>query len=69
MGARADRRAYTGLRITPSTCASRILSDTTNLAGPVNWLPLATNTTPGSDWFILDLDSPFSSQRFYRLKP
>ncbi len=63
-----DLRLYVGLNIASQSGASYVLSYSTNLTAPVIWLPLATNTMPSAGWFYLDRDSPFSPQRFYRVK-
>lgn len=66
-----DLRMYAGLNIAGQPGASYVLSYTTNLSAPLNWLPLATNTMIPSGWFYVDTNSPFSTYRFYnvRLKP
>jgi hypothetical protein len=66
-----DLRMYAGLNITGQSGASYVLSYTTDLTTPVNWIPLATNTMPIAGWFYLDMTSPFSPHRFYNvtLKP
>jgi hypothetical protein len=66
-----DLRMYAGLNIAGQPGASYVLSYTTNLSAPLNWLPLATNTMIPSGWFYVDTNSPFSTHRFYnvRLKP
>ncbi len=62
-----DLRLYAGLNIAGQSGASYVLSYTTNLTAPINWFLLATNTMPATGWFYLDMDSPFSPQRFYRV--
>ena len=39
----------------------------TSLTPPVTWIPLATNTLGGSIQYVIDLNSPLSMQRFYRV--
>ena len=48
-----------------------MISYNTDLSNTNAWIPLATNVLGGSNWFYLDMDSPFSPKRFYRtdLKP
>ena len=57
---------YTGLNMSGQTGATYLLSYTTNLNAPINWVPLATNAMPVSGWLYIDTNSPFSPQRFYR---
>jgi len=61
-----DIRLYAGLNMSGQPGASYLLSYTTNLTAPINWLPLATNTMPISGWLYIDTNTPFSPQRFYR---
>jgi len=66
-----DLRMYAGLNMSGLLGADYVLSCTTNLGTPTIWAPLATNTMPTNGWFYLDMASPFSPQRFYKvtLKP
>ena len=57
---------YAGLNMSGQPGATYLLSYTTNLNAPINWLPLATNTMPVSGWLYIDTNTPFSPQRFYR---
>lgn len=62
-----DIRMYAGLNITGQTGKTYVVKYT-NDAGNTDlatWTPLATNTLTGSDWFYLDMDSPFQPRRFY----
>ena len=61
-----DIRLYAGLNMSGQPGANYLLSYTTNLNAPINWLPLATNTMPVSGWLYIDTKTPFSPQRFYR---
>lgn len=61
-----DLRMYAGLTITGQEGGNYVLSYTTDLGNPTSWTPLATNMMSQSGWFYLDLESPFSPQRFYR---
>ena len=66
-----DLHMYAGLNISGKAGATYLLSFTTDLSKTNSWLPLATNTLGDSDWFYLDMDSPYSPKRFYKanLKP
>jgi hypothetical protein len=66
-----DLRMYAGLNMSGLPGADYVLSCTTNLGTPTIWAPLATNTMATNGWFYLDMASPFSPQRFYKvtLKP
>src|ERR1035441_8010442 len=57
---------YAGLNMSGQPGATYLLSYTTNLNAPLNWIPLATNTMPVSGWLYIDTNSPFTPQRFYR---
>jgi hypothetical protein len=61
-----DIRLYAGLNMSGQPGATYLLSYTTNLNAPINWLPIATNTMPISGWLYIDTNTPFSPQRFYR---
>jgi len=65
-----DIHMYAGLNISGLQGATYVLKFSTNLADTnfANWTPLATNTMTGSNWFYLDMDSPFSPVRFYGVK-
>jgi hypothetical protein len=66
-----DLRLYAGLNIAGQEGSTYILSYTANLNNTNGWIPLATNIMGSSGWFYLDMDSPFSPRRFYKveLKP
>lgn len=60
-----DLHMYAGLTIAGQTGSNYVLSYTTDLANQT-WIPLATNLMGNSNWFYLDMDSPFSPHRFYK---
>jgi len=64
---------YAGLNIAGQPGATYVLKYTTDLRNTnwATWTPLATNTMGSSDWFHLDIESPFAPYRFYgaKLKP
>jgi predicted outer membrane repeat protein len=62
-----DIRMYAGLTISGMAGGTYLLRYTTSLNDPITWTPLATNTLGSSNWFYLDLESPFSPHRFYRV--
>jgi Immunoglobulin domain/Right handed beta helix region len=61
-----DIHMYAGLTVAGQIGSKYVLSYTTDLSNPNAWIPLATNAMGSSDWFYLDLDSPFSPHRFYK---
>ncbi len=61
-----DLHMYAGLTINGRTNSTYVLYYTTDLNDANSWLPLATNAMTASGWFYLDMDSPFSPQRFYK---
>ncbi len=61
-----DLRMYAGMTISGQAGSTYVLSYNTDLSNTNGWLPLATNTIGNSDWFYLDMDSPFSPKRFYK---
>lgn len=61
-----DLRMYAGLTIAGSPGSVYVISYNTDLSNTNGWIPLATNVLSGSNWFYLDMDSPFSPKRFYR---
>ena len=61
-----DIRMYAGLTVAGQSGSNYVLSYTTNLGNPNGWIPLATNLMGSSNWFYLDIDSPFSPHRFYK---
>jgi hypothetical protein len=65
-----DLRMYAGLDIAGQAGRTYVLSYVNDLAN-TNWSFLATNTLGTSNWFYLDMESPFQPKRFYRvnLKP
>jgi hypothetical protein len=63
-----DIRLYAGLNMSGQPGATYVLSYTTNLNAPINWLALVTNAMPVSGWLYIDTNSSFSPQRFYRAK-
>ena len=60
-----DLHMYAGLTIATAGL-NYVLSYTTDLNNPVGWILLATNQIGNSNWFYLDMDSPFSPKRFYK---
>jgi hypothetical protein len=65
-----DIHMYAGLTIAGQQGSNYVLKYTpdcgnTNFA---TWTPLATNTMTGSNWFYLDMESPFSPNRCYGVK-
>ncbi len=63
-----DLRMYAGLTISGQPGSTYVLSYNTDLNNTSGWVPLATNTMDSTGWFYLDMDSPFSPQRFYKAK-
>ena len=63
--ARVDLKMYAGLTISGLAGHSYIVSYTMDL-NSTNWTGLATNMMSDSDWFFLDMDSPFQPKRFYK---
>jgi len=63
-----DIQLFAGMNMTGQTGATYVLSYTTNLDSSTNWIPLATNTMPASGWLYIDTNTPFSTQRFYRIR-
>ncbi len=57
---------YAGLTIAGQAGSNYVVSYSTNLSNPAGWIPLATNLMGSSNWFYLDMDSPFSPRRFYK---
>ena len=66
-----DLRMYAGLTVAGPPGSRYVISYNTDLSNTNGWIPLATNVLAGSNWFYLDMDSPFWPKRFYRadLKP
>lgn len=66
-----DLHMYAGLTISGPQGSRYVLSYNTDLGNTNGWIPLATNVLGGSNWFYLDMESPFSAKRFYKadLKP
>jgi hypothetical protein len=65
-----DLRMYAGLDIAGQAGRAYVLSYANDVNSP-NWIALATNTLGASNWFYLDMDTPFQPRRFYKvnLKP
>jgi parallel beta-helix repeat protein len=61
-----DLHMYAGLTISGQQGGRYVVSYTSDLSNTNSWVPLATNTLGASDWFYLDMDSPFSPKRFYK---
>lgn len=63
-------RMYAGLDMVGQAGRAYVLSYV-NDPTSTNWIALATNTLGSSNWFFLDMDSPFQTKRFYKvnLKP
>jgi hypothetical protein len=66
-----DLHMYAGLNIAGQEGSRYVLSYNTDLGNTNGWIPIATNVMGSSNWFYLDMDSPFSPYRFYKanLKP
>lgn len=68
-----DIHMYAGLRITGQPGQTYVVKYTTDGGSTdfATWTPLATNTLANSNWFYLDMESPFHPRRFYgvRLQP
>jgi hypothetical protein len=65
-----DIHMYAGLNITGQAGQTLVLKYTTDLNNTnfATWTPLATNNMGSSNWFYLDMESPFSPRRFYGVK-
>ena len=61
-----DIQMVAGLTVSGLPGATYVISYTTDVAPPQTWLPLATNTLSGNQWFFADRESPASVKRFYR---
>ena len=62
-----DLHMYAGLDIAGQAGRTYVLSYVNDL-NRTNWTALATNTLGGSNWFFLDMESPFQPTRFYKVK-
>ena len=59
-----------GLRFGGTPGHAYVLQTATNLAPPVNWLPVTTNAADaGGNWTFTDTNSVPAAQRFYRALP
>lgn len=63
-----DLRMYAGLNISGLPGQAYVVSYTTDLSKTNSWISLATNIMPASGWFYLDMASPFSAYRFYKVQ-
>ena len=65
-----DIHMYAGLTIAGQQGSNYVLKYTTDLNNTnfATWTRLATNTMGSSNWFYLDMESPFSPKRFYGVK-
>jgi hypothetical protein len=65
-----DIQMYAGVNIAGQAGSRYVLKASTDLNNTdfSTWTPLATNVMGNSNWFYLDVDSPFSPKRFYRVK-
>jgi hypothetical protein len=58
---------YPVITITGVQGGTYVVQYATSLTPPVTWTPFATNTLGGPIQYVIDLNSPLSMQRFYRV--
>src|SRR5436305_1197878 len=63
-----DLRLYAGLTYTGAPGVAYELQYSTNLQDPGGWITLTNLILDTNRLFFVDLDSPLSAKRFYRLK-